>query len=65
MDIPLCGTSVYHYYVYWEVIMKKVLFGVVVGILTGIGIYAYAKQRAEDANDVDVNIVLDTDIDEM
>lgn len=50
--------------------MKKMLFGVVLGILAGVGIYAYAKQRAEDANDVDVNIVVepsvaDTDIDEM
>ena len=47
--------------------MKRILFGIVVGVLAGIGIYTYARQRAEDANDVDVNIVLDTDtnIDEM
>lgn len=40
--------------------MKKVLIGAIVGLLAGIGIYAYSHKRAEDANDVDVVIDVDT-----
>lgn len=40
--------------------MKKILIGTIVGLLAGIGIYAYSRKRAEDVNDVDVVIDVDT-----
>lgn len=37
--------------------MKKALFGVVIGLMTGIGIYVYAKKKAENK----IDIVIDVD----
>lgn len=40
--------------------MKKILISAIVGLLTGIGIYAYYHKRVKDDNDVDVVIDVDT-----
>lgn len=37
--------------------MKKVLFGTVIGLMAGIGVYIYAKKKAENK----IDIVIDVD----